>query len=394
MAGSLEQRGKDSWRLMVYGGRGPDGKEIRYRKTVKGINKREAEKELAKFVAEVYTGNYIDSPKITLAEFISQWMKIYAEKELSPTTVQGYEGMLTLRILPALGHVELDKLKPIHLLKFYDNLKEDGIRLDGKPGALSQQSILHHHRLISSILGHAVKWQIIPINVAKSIEPPKVEEKEMEFYNEEEVALILHYGQEEEFQYFVLVTLAITTGLRRGELLGLEWDHINFDAKTLKVKKTSQYINRKGLITKGPKSKSSKRTLSLTDEEIALLSTLKKLHEEKKETLGSKWLNSNRLFITWNGGPMHPNTVNNWFKKFTIKHNIPVKNFHSLRHTNITLLLSQNVDLMTVIMRAGHSDGSMILRRYGHAIPAKEREASDKIGSIVFKNKKIKHPSN
>jgi integrase len=384
MAGSLQQRGKNSWRLIVYAGVGPDGKEIRHRKTIQAASKREAEKELAKFVVEVEQKQCIVPSRLTLAEFSTQWLKMYAKKELSPTTAQGYASMLRLRILPALGHIQLDELKPLHLIKFYDNLKENGIRLDKKPGGLSQQSILHHHRLISSMLQTAVEWQLLSLNVAKNIKSPKTSKQEMEFYDESEVHTILKHLQNEEIKFRSLITLAITTGLRKGELLGLEWQHINFEKQTLEVKQASQYLNGKGLVTKEPKSNTSKRNLSLSDTEVTLLRELKAFQEEQKAELGSHWLDSNRLFTQWNGNPMHPNTVNNWFQKFLKRHGIAKKRFHSLRHTNITLLLAQNVDVMTVIRRAGHADGTMTLNRYGHALERGDRSAAAKLDTLLF----------
>lgn len=192
---------------------------------------------------------------------------------------------------------------------------------------------------------------------------------------------------QEPIKYQTLFTLALSTGLRKGELLGLEWSHIDFEEREIHVKQTSIYRPGKeyGVYTESPKSRSSKRTLSISDLEISLLTQLFSEQERQIERLGAERKNHNRLFTQWNGKPMHPSTANSHFRKFLKKNDIPVKSFHTTRHTNITLLLANNVDLKTVIQRAGHTDGLMTLNRYAHALKIKDREASEKIQKLFFK---------
>ena len=134
MAGSYKKRGKNSYELRVSGGTGPDGKRRRYIKTVKAKNDREAEKLLALFVAEVEKGEYIEPSRLTLEEFSQRWLRDYVDKKLAPITQRTYRDKLEKRILPALGHLTLEQIKPLHLLDFFANLEEDGMRLDGQPG--------------------------------------------------------------------------------------------------------------------------------------------------------------------------------------------------------------------------------------------------------------------
>jgi integrase len=384
LAGNIDQRGKDSYRLTVSGGYDSSGKRIYHRKTIKAKSPRAAEKELAKFVADIERGLYIEPTKQTFRAFTELWLETYAKKTLKISTVHGYEQMLSTRIFKAIGHIPLEKLKPIHLQSFYSNLSENGIRLDGKPGGLSARTINHYHNCISTILQSAVEWQLISSNAANNVKTPKIEETEADFYTEEEVKEILARLASEDAKYYVLYSLAITTGLRKGELLGLEWDHIDFEKKELTVKQTSMYRHGVGIYRDVPKTKKSMRTLSLSETEIKLLKHLKEVQTRMKEEVGDLWVEHNRLFTQWNGIPMHPNTPNNMLKKFLEKHGFSTKSFHSLRHTNITLLLANNIDFKTVISRAGHSDGIMTINRYAHALKSKDVSASNLLEKRLF----------
>lgn len=384
MAGNIDQRGKDSYRLTVSGGYDANGKRIYHRKTIKAKSPRAAEKELAKFVADIERGQFIEPTKQTFREFTELWLETYAKKTLKISTVHGYEQMLNTRILKAIGHIPLEKLKPIHLQSFYSNLQEDGIRLDGKTGGLSARTINHYHNCISTILQSAVEWQLILSNAANNVKTPKVEENEADYYTEEEVKEILARLVGEDAKYYVLYSLAITSGLRKGELLGLEWGHIDWEKKELTVKQTSMYRHGVGIYKDVPKTKKSMRTLSLSETEIKLLKHLKEVQKKVKEDVGDLWVEHNRLFTQWNGMPMHPNTPNNMLKKFLEKYGFPTKSFHSLRHTNITILLANNIDFKTVISRAGHSDGIMTINRYAHALKSKDVSASNLLEQKLF----------
>lgn len=383
MAGSIEKRGKDSWRLVVSNGYNAEGKRIRHTRTIKATSRRQAEKELAKFIAEVETNNYISTSQLSLSEFAKQWLESYVEVNLQPTTANFYK-LLLRRILRAMGHLKLNQIKPLHLLKFYDSLREDGVREDGKPGGLSPQMILHHHRCISAMLQDAVEWQLISSNPASKIKAPKVRKKESEYFTEEEIAHMLNKLVEEDIKYHLLIALAVATGLRKGELLGLEWKHINFTDKTLKVCQSTLYINTVGVFTKETKNQSSNRVISLPDTMIRLLKEYKNHQDRYREKLGDQWEDHDRLFTQWNGKPMHPGTVNSWFQKFLERNYMPKKRFHSLRHTNATMLIAKNVDIKTVSMRLGHAKTDTTLNIYAHALKESDREAAEKLDSMFF----------
>jgi integrase len=267
MTGSIEWRGKNSCRLIVSCGM-KDGKQIKKRRTVQvtgrtdAEKKRDAEKALAEFTVELERGLVIDGKKLTFKEFVDRWLHDYAENELAPKTLHRYREILNTRVLPALGHIKIDQLRPAHLIEFLNMLREDGIRKDNqpvmkdgkvvrengkivrekKPGGLSGKTILYHHRVISSILQDAVEWQVILNNPAARVKPPKVERHPAVCYDVDQMIALLEALDklpEEELKFHVMVDLALGTGMRRGELAGLEWPLFNLEKCTVRVRQAA-----------------------------------------------------------------------------------------------------------------------------------------------------------
>lgn len=195
----------------------------------------EAKRQWILFKDEVEKGLFLDSGKINFEDFIEKWIKDYAEPELAPKTLFSYKDLLNSRIIPALGHVKLNRLQPTHLTEFYNNLREDGIRADGKPGGLPERTILYHHRLISSILTSAVQWEFILNNPATRVKAPKIEKKEARHFDADQVEYIFQLIDKEPLKYKTMVYLSIFSGMRAGDLNGLEWSDINWDNNTIKI---------------------------------------------------------------------------------------------------------------------------------------------------------------
>lgn len=289
-----------------------------------------------------------------------------------------------------MGHLKIEQIKPTHLMEFYANLQEDGIREDGKPGGLSERTILHHHRLLSSIFNDAVQWQVIPSNPASRVKPPKVQKKPGAYYDEVQTAALLAAVENESLKYKVLIHLAVATGLRRGELMGLEWQDINFDKSTLEVRQASQYVPGKGSFTKEPKNETSKRIMSVPASVMTLLKQYKVHQAEERLKVGDMWQGSNRLFTTWDGQPMHPDTISKWFPQFLKKHNLPPLPFHGIRHTAATILIGQGAPVKNISARLGHSNISTTMDIYGHALKSIDKEIADKLDTIFTGNGKLK----
>ena len=390
MAGSIEKRGENTYRLVVSTGKNLDGSRARRSKTIHGTRK-DAEIALAEFVTEVNHGLVPEGKPITFEEFYHVWQINYGEKELAPKTYKRYVGMLESRILPYLGSFILDKIKPTDLMKLYDMLEKDTQikKLAKNNGArtmkpLSKKTILEHHRLISAMLHKAVYWQLIPYNPAERVQPPKVTRAKRRFYDDEQCKILLNGLndlEENEFKYKVAIILDVFTGARLGELLGLEWSDVDFKNKEISINKASQYIPELGIYTKDPKTASSYRNVSIPDSVIEILQEYKIWYESQKDLYGELWVESNKLFVQSDGKPMHPDTLSKWFGKFIQKIGLPVINFHGIRHTNATLLISQNVDVAVVAARLGHAQISTTFNFYVHPLASHNRSAG-----IVLQN--------
>jgi integrase len=460
---SIEKRSENTYRITVSDGYDSDGKKIRKRKIVElqpGLTKKQIEAELKRqailFEEEVKNGNYIDAGKMTFADFIDRWLVDYGEKELAPKTLERYRGLID-RIKPALGHIQLQKLQPTHLIEFYANLKEKGIRADptyvgkadelkkimgereltdiklaeetgleirtirkvlcgksikhtsaiavskalkvkvdkvfqinGDLAPLSDQTVKHHHRLISSILTTAVQWQLIINNPASRVKPPKVEKKEAECFDENTTEQMLELLEQEPLKYKTMIFVTVYTGCRLGELAGLEWCDINFDEKLIRIKQASQYLPGKGTFTKTTKNESSVRDISMPEILCNILKEYKAWWNQQKLLHGDLWdKESDRLFVQWNGKPIHPSTPTKWFKTFRVRNNLPELKFHGLRHTNASLLISNNVDVQTVAKRLGHSKATTTTTIYSHFLRKPDREAAEKLDNL-FNSKKGK----
>ncbi len=410
--GSLEKRDKDgyTWRLIISQGYDKSGKKLRETKTihVEGrtfeSRKKVAERELALFLAETEKSDYVEPSKYTVEDFINKWLEDYAEKNLEDKTYYRYKELLQGRVCEALGHKKLQELKPVHLIQFYNNLTEDGIRKDGKSGGLSNRTIAHYHKAISSMLNDAVQWQLVSSNPAARVEPPKITKKEIPCFNEEQAAIMFEALENEPIKYRAIINLALTTGARRGEILALEWKHINSEKCTVSIQQSVQYIPKDGLTIKQPKNKSSIRLVSVPKSTITLLKEYKITQNAAKANAGDLWNKEKEyVFTTWNGQIMHPDSISSWFPKFIERHNrtieenkdipedekelykLPVTNFHSLRHSAATLLINQGLNVRALSNRLGHANTSTTLNIYSHALQSADKQAADIMENILSK---------
>ncbi len=383
LVGNIEKRGEGKYRLTVSAGTDANGKRIRHRRTVEAANDREAEKLLMLYLAELEGTHYYEPERLRLAEFANKWLAEYA-KNLAPKTYERYKAIFESRITPALGHLTMDKIKPLHIVEFLNSLQRDGARLDGKPGGLSEQTILHHHRVLSVVFNTAVQWGVMRENPMPRVKPPRVRKTKAAAYDEKQTAAMLEALEKEPLKYRVLIHLALVTGLRRGELMGLEWRDIDFQKNTLEVNRASQSLAGYGTFTKEPKTEESKRLVSLPLPTVQLLKEYRKEWLEEKIKIGDLWKGSERLWVTWDGRPAHAQTPTHWFPKFLKRHGLPHLNFHGLRHTSATLLISQGADVRSVSGRLGHSRTSTTMDIYVHSLRKADEAAANIMQGIVY----------
>lgn len=271
---------------------------------------------------------------------------------------------------------------------------------------LSSKTILHHHRLISSILAQATRDRLVPYNVADKnyMKAPKLEHKEAAFLDDQQVIQVLELLNQEPIKWKTALYLLIFSGMRRGELMGLEWYDIDFEHHVIHIHNTSQYVPGLGIITKCPKTDTSERTIKLTKNVFDVLKEYRAYwlnlrsnmqdswHDTIEITLvdgTKKYIHNDRLFIKDDSTPMHPDSLTDWTKKFVEKNHLPHFSPHSLRHTHASLLIAGGVNIPTVSRRLGHSSIATTTKVYVHAIQSADEIASDILEEKLNPAKKL-----
>jgi integrase len=302
--GSIEKRG-DKYQLIISLGYDANGKKIRRKKTCpSGSTITQARRLLAEFLVEVNAADYIAPQKLTFAQFVEEWRKRWAAKNLHPNTLESYEHQLKNHILPVLTHKRLDTIKTIHLVKLMDELK----RADKQEGELSSNSKYFVFRVLSSVFKKAKTWKVIKENPLDGVDRPKVSAKQKKVLELEEVSLLLDCLETAPQHYQMIIKLALFLSLRKGEILGLEWKHIDLEAGTLEVTQTWGK-KRIGEV----KTDKSHRILQLPDELWADLKAYKRHWNNETMSIG---LRTPFLFPKLDGMPILEKSLENWMKRF------------------------------------------------------------------------------
>lgn len=448
--------------IQVSNGFNSGGERIRPSMTVKrdpGMTDKQWEKFIQKtafeFEEKAKKGTYLDGNKITLAEFVDLWRTKYAQKELQPKTLFEYERHIA-RINKAMGHLKIGKIQPLHILEFYNNLTEQGVRGDSlyrankkftqylkdkningtklaeltainiktarklikgenttrekavqicerldillkeyfevvnqSGGVLSERTIQHHHRTLSAILQKAVEWQVIFDNPARRVSSPKVTEKDMRYFEEDDIIRMFELLEHEHIKHKAWIYTATFIGCRLGEMGGLRWEDVNFEENLISIRQASQTLPGKGIYLKEPKNESSKRTISVSPAAMRILKEYQTWQKEQRLAMGDLWIDSGFVFTKVNGAIMNPNTPTQWFLKFRRRNNLPDVNFHGLRHTNAAILIGEGVDIQTVGGRLGHAKPTTTGKVYSHFLKKPDEKASQKLEE-KFSGKKEK----
>lgn len=389
MAGNILYMGNEKYRLRVSNGFDSNGKRKYFSKTVSCSSKREAEKELAKFITSIEGGCTYSAKKVTLNEFSNQWLETYVKPNLAPTTHQGYEEKLNKHILPYLGNKRLDKIKPLDLDNLYNFLLTKPTNRKDKDGnykTLSPASVHRVHEILSSIFSNALRWDFVPYNPCTKVVQPKYRNTKMTCYDEEtSKRLINALLQKAPIKYKCFVILAILTGFRRGELVGLHWDDIDFKNHKISVKRSAYYLSGQPTSEKDPKTDLSTRTIAVPSICFDLLKQWRCEQSKMKLALGMSWKGSENIFTTNYGGIMNPATGPKWFSSFLAKNNFPHIRFHDLRHTFATLLVNNNVDVKTVSHKLGHASTNTTLKFYVHDLESTDKASAELLENLLIK---------
>jgi integrase len=238
--------------------------------------------------------------------------------------------------------------------------------------------------VLSSILSTAVRWQVIPFNPCDRVQPPRQEHKEALYLDEKQAAALLTLLARESLPHRTMITLLLFTGLRRGELCGLEWKDIDFERLLLSVRRTSLYLPNRGIFTDETKNSSSRRVISLSASVVVLLREYQAWQEQTRAAAPAPWPDTDRLFTKADGTPIHPNTLSRWFTQFIARTDLPPIHIHSLRHTNATLQIAGGVPITTVADRLGHATPGTTSRIYAHAVQSANAAAAELLDQMLL----------
>jgi len=376
MKGHLKKRSKDSWTIVVDLGLKANGKRNQKWKSTKGT-KKEAEALLARMLTELEDGVYIDAKKTSVSDYLDKWI-VSIKGSVSSTTYERYKQLCDKHLKPTIGNIALNKLQAIRISELYSVAMESG-RIDGK-GGLSKQTVLHMHRVLKRALSQAVKWGLLSRNPCDAVDNiPKPSKKERLTFTTEETLSLLE--QLNGNPLYLPVLIAVTTGMRRGEILGLRWKDIDLDKKRLYIRQIVIETRENGLEVKQPKTDASSRTIALP--QIAI-EAIKKYRVEQAELclqLGKGLTPESMLFNEYSGLNV-PNRITVNFRSFIKSHGFKHVTFHDLRHTHATHLLEQNIHPKIVSERLGHSTIALTMNTYSHVMPTMQEEAANKVDEL------------
>ena len=371
MQGHIRKRGKDSWGIVIDLGRGPDGRRRQLTRSVKG-RKREAEALLAQLLHQQEIGFDAPPGRVTVGEFLDRWLSTHAQPNTAPKTYRRYEQLIRVHLRPALGHIPLAKLRPLQVQDAYNEIQAKG---------LSPRTVLHCHRVLREALQHGVKWGLLARNAADAAEAPRALKFEVKVLRPEEVRRLQESADRTPLG--ALVRLAVSTGLRQGELLGLRWQDVALDAGVLSVRQTCHWLPRVGFEFREPKSHRSARAVALPKSAVATLRRHRTVQIEARLAAGPAYDAADLVFANPVGRPIHPSTLRRLWLSIVESAGTGHVRFHDLRHAHATLLLQQGVHAKVVSERLGHSTVGITLDTYSHVTPNLQAEAAAKFDEVL-----------
>jgi len=351
------------------------------RRWVSGKTQAEVQDKLRALQADMYTGMVADTEGLTVADFMARWTEHKERDGVKPNTVQSYRDTVKRYILPHIGKVKLEKLRPLDVEHLLSKLSKAG-----KSAAMSAYTL----RVLKMALRQAVRWQMLPRNVAEAVRPPKVERPEMHVWTAEQVAAFLDVTQTHRMH--AAFYLALMTGMRRGEVLGLKWADVDFARSRLTVKHNLVEVHGEGTPGKQhagkdtvssictmlstPKTKASRRTVALSPGTLAKLRDHLAQQERERLAAAEAWQDQGFVFASELGGPTNPDALSNWYQALVKRAGVPRIRFHDMRHTAASLMIQRGIPPKTVSERLGHADVAFTLRTYIHLYDDQREEAA------------------
>lgn len=336
----------------------PTGKKrVKYTKTQK-----EAKDWLHTQKEAVKSSNWVEQENITLSNYLDRYLTDVAANTLRPKTLEAYEYLVRLHLKPELGMIKLTALRPDQVQNLYSKKLSSG---------LSRRTVQFIHSVLHKSLDQAFRWGLITRNVCDLVDPPSVKRQSPTTLGIEQVKHLLATIKDDRM--YPILALAVSCGLREGEVLGVHYEDIDWNSNTIHICHAVQYLIGKGLNITEPKTDKARRTISVPDFVMEAL----------KDNCDSQNINQGLIFKTSNGTPYSPRNLIRYFKQALEKSELPEIRFHDLRHTAATLLLSAGIHPKVVQEMLGHSQINLTLDTYSHVLPSMQKEASQKMNGLL-----------
>jgi integrase len=367
MRGSITKRG-NSWTAVVDLPPDPTtGKRRQKRFTAR--TKREAEAYAAELIQKAATG-FSDAGKVTVREFFDHWL-VAVGPSLRPATARRYRDVARLHIVSQIGNLRLSKLTPNDVQRLYADRLDYG---------LSPTSVHHIHAILHRALNHGMKLGLLVRNVTDAVDPPRRQSPEMQVWSASDASKVLATANGDAWE--ALWHLALTTGMRRGELLGLRWSDVDLNAGTLSIRRTLSRGSTSRLESGEPKTIAGRRRVALPASTIERLRRHAIKQKELWLAVGPGYADRDLVFATINGIPIHANTLSRAYARLIERAGVPRIRFHDLRHTSATLLLASGEHPKVVQERLGHASISETLDRYSHVTADMQQRAAERFDAI------------
>lgn len=339
-------------------------------------SEKEAEASLKKMQRELEQGLLAIGPQQTLKTYLEDWLEnVMKPSSRSIATYEFYRNLLEKHVIPSLGYVRLQQLKPQQVQAFYTKKLKEG---------LSKKRVRAMHAVLHRALENAVKWSLVGRNVCDLVNAPIPVRREIQTLTQEQVQCLLTSVRHHRLE--ALITVAITTGMRRGELLGLHWQDIDVEKGSLQVRRSVNRVGPHGMIVSEPKTKGSKRNILLPEFVIEVLKEHRVRQQEIKANALETWHENDIVFSNMYGNYLSTTILQTLFKKLLKDAKLPNIRFHDLRHSAATILLGMGVHPKVVQELLGHSNISMTMDTYSHVLPSMQSEAMGKMNGL-FKPK-------
>ena len=376
------KNGVKKWRITIELGKDIFGKRQRYDKPFCGTL-AEVKIKHAELMKEYYhRGKTANIKDLTFAQYSEIFIKKYCEGNIGLITIKNYKRLLK-GVLPYLGGRKLSQITTYMLDDMYKELRK------GQKGKeLSYNSMYDYYKLINVMFTQAIRWEFITDNPNSKVQKPKKQKVERKFYDLEQVDLLLSCLENECIKYKALITLALDSGARRGEISALLWSDINFETRALSISKSLKVINKDKIDEKDVKTLSSNRTIILCQSTIDVLKEYKEWQDNYIKELGKKWKGTNRVFTSEFGGHMNPSTCYKVFTKIVEKYNLEPIRFHDLRHTSASVLIHKGLNLKAVSERLGHASINITNDIYTHTFESAKMECAMAFDEIMKNSKK------